>query len=154
MPGEPVPSPDGGSRAGDVAAGAPVLLPKAMRDEIVAHARAEAPRECCGVIGGRAGQPTRLERLTNLEPGVTLYRIDDAELYRVYRELDAAGADILAIYHSHPVSPAYPSATDVALAAWPDACYLICSLADPAAPDLRAFRIRGNQITEAPIVTA
>ena len=131
---------------------APFALSSPMRDEIVAHARAEAPRECCGVIGGRDGQPTRLERLTNLEPGVALYRIDDAELYRVYRELDADGADILAIYHSHPASAAYPSATDVALAMWPDACYLICSLADPAAPDLRGFRIRDGQISETPII--
>jgi proteasome lid subunit RPN8/RPN11 len=132
---------------------APFLLPEAMREEIVAHARAEAPRECCGVIGGRAGHATRLDRLTNLEPGVDRYRIDDAELYRVYRELDDAGADIVAIYHSHPVSAAYPSRTDVALAMWPDAVYLICSLADPTAPDLRAFRIRDGQITETPLTT-
>lgn len=118
----------------------------------MAHARAEAPRECCGVIGGGAGQPTRLERLTNLEPGVTRYRIDDAEVYRLYRELDDVGAEIVAIYHSHPVSAAHPSATDVALAMWPDAVYLICSLVDPTAPDLRAFRIRDGLITETPLV--
>ena len=123
-----------------------------MRDEIVAHARAEAPRECCGLVAGRDGRPTELFRLTNLEPGTDLYRIDDAELYRVYRQLEDRGEEILVIYHSHPVSPAYPSRTDVSLAFWSDAYYVICSLAGPGAPVLRAFRIVDGAITEAAIV--
>ena len=58
------------------------------------------------------------------------------------------GAEIVAIYHSHPESPAYPSATDVELAFWPEAVYLICSLADPSQPTIRAFRIRDGAIAE------
>lgn len=134
--------------------GAVMHLPAAMRDEIVAHARAEAPRECCGVIAGQQGRPVQLYRLTNVEPGNDLYRIDDTELYHVYRELDERGCEILAIYHSHPVSPAYPSRTDVALAYWPEAFYLICSLAAPNSPELRAFRIVDGRISEAGIVPA
>ncbi len=135
----------------DPATTSSLLLPSAMRDEIIAHARAETPRECCGLIAGRDGRPTALFRLANLEPDVTRYRIDDAELYRLYRELDARGEEILAIYHSHPATPPFPSPTDVALAAWPDAFYVICSLAHPGTPDVRAFRIRGGLITEAAI---
>jgi proteasome lid subunit RPN8/RPN11 len=123
-----------------------------MRGEIVAHARAEAPRECCGLIAGQDGRPTRLYRLTNVETGNRLYRIDDDELYRVTRELDERGWDVMAIYHSHPVTPAYPSTTDVSLAFWPDAFYVICSLANPDAPDVRAFRIVDEQISEAELV--
>jgi [CysO sulfur-carrier protein]-S-L-cysteine hydrolase len=123
-------------------------FPSGMRDEIVAHARAEAPRECCGVIAGRDGRPTRLYRLTNQEPGVDRYLIDDEQLYRVYREIEDGGDELLAIYHSHPVSPAYPSKTDVALAFWQDAYYVICSLEQPDAPVLRAFRIVDERITE------
>jgi proteasome lid subunit RPN8/RPN11 len=125
-----------------------LTLPEAMREEIVAHARAEAPRECCGVIAGRNGQPTRLYRLTNLEPGVDRYLVDDEEVYRVYREIEDGGDDLLAIYHSHPVSVAYPSQTDVALAFWEEAFYVICSLERPEAPVIRAFRIVGEEITE------
>ena len=132
---------------------APLPLPAAMRDEIVAHARELAPRECCGVIAGRDGRPTALHRLENMEPGVDRYRVDDAELFRTYRALDERDEEFLAIYHSHPVSPAYPSATDVALAAWPDAVYLICSLADPDQPVLRAFRIVEERITEVEIAS-
>ena len=127
-------------------------LPVAMRDEIIAHARAEAPRECCGVIVGANGTPERLHRLTNLDPGTDFYRIDDTELYRVYRDADDAGQEFVVIYHSHPVSPAYPSSTDVRLAAWPDAYYLICSLQHPDAPALHAFRIEDERITEVEVV--
>ena len=130
----------------------PLGLPVAMRDEIVAHARREAPRECCGLIAGRDGRATRLYRLVNSEPGVTRYRVDDAELFRVYRDLDGRGEDVLAIYHSHPATPAFPSPTDVALAAWPDAFYVICSLADPAAPVVRAYRIVDGRIAEAEVI--
>ena len=131
---------------------ATLRLPAAMRDEIVAHARSEAPRECCGLIAGRAGRATKLYRLVNLEPGVTRYRVDDAELFRVYRDLDDRGEDVLAIYHSHPATSAFPSPTDVALAAWPDAFYVICSLAGPEAPVVRAFHIVDGVITEAETV--
>ncbi|MEA2510672.1 MAG: [CysO sulfur-carrier protein]-S-L-cysteine hydrolase [Thermomicrobiales bacterium] len=125
-----------------------LTLPKAMREEIVAHARAEAPRECCGVIAGRDGRPTRLYRLTNLEPGVDRYLIDDEEIYRVYREIEDGGEDLLAIYHSHPVSVAYPSKTDVAFAFWSESFYVICSLEHPDEPVIRAFRIVDEQIAE------
>jgi [CysO sulfur-carrier protein]-S-L-cysteine hydrolase len=123
-----------------------------MRDEIVAHARAEAPRECCGVIAGQDGRPIWLYRLTNLERGTDLYRIDDTELYRVYRELDKRGCGILGIYHSHPFSPAYPSRIDVDLASWLEAYYFICSLAEFGSPDIRAFRIVDERISEVAII--
>jgi proteasome lid subunit RPN8/RPN11 len=125
-----------------------LILPADMAGEIVAHARAEAPRECCGIIAGRAGRPTRLYRLTNLEPGVDRYLIDDMEIYRVYREIEDGGDDLLAIYHSHPVSVAYPSPTDVEFAFWPESFYVICSLEHPDAPVIRAFRIVDERITE------
>ena len=123
-------------------------LPSEMRQRIIEHARREDPRECCGIIGGVAGRATELHELTNLEPGFDRYLIDDAELFRVYRDLDERGAEIVAIYHSHPISPAYPSATDVALAFWPDAHYLICSLEHPHHPVIRAFRIVDAAIRE------
>ncbi|MDQ3043767.1 MAG: M67 family metallopeptidase [Chloroflexota bacterium] len=131
----------------------PLRLSLAIRDEIIDHAQAELPRECCGVIAGIDGQATGLYRLTNIEAGNRLYRVDDTELYRIYREIDEQGGEFLAIYHSHPVSPAYPSATDVELAFWADAYYVICSLAVPAAPEVRAFRIRNEVITEPGLIT-
>ena len=126
-------------------------LPPEMRARIVAQARAEAPQECCGMIAGPLGRPERLYALTNAAASPTFYQVDDAELFRVWRDIDERGWEVLAIYHSHPASAAYPSATDIELAAWPDAVYLICSLADSAAPDLRGFRIVDGRITEVEI---
>jgi proteasome lid subunit RPN8/RPN11 len=123
-----------------------------MRDEIIAHARAETPRECCGLIAGRDGDARHLYRLTNVAPGNVFYEIDPRQLYELeFRELPGRGWEVLAVYHSHPASEAYPSKTDVALAFWPEALYLICSLADPDRPVLRAFHIAGGEIVEAEV---
>jgi proteasome lid subunit RPN8/RPN11 len=124
-------------------------LPAEMRAAIIEHARREAPRECCGIIAGVAGAPVRLYETRNVAPGNTLYEIDPAQLIDLeFRELPETGTEIVAIYHSHPASPAYPSATDVDLAFWPEAVYLICSLAEPTRPTVRGFRIRDGGITE------
>ncbi|HEY8447107.1 MAG TPA: M67 family metallopeptidase [Thermomicrobiales bacterium] len=129
-------------------------LPRSMREEIIAHARAESPRECCGVIAGQEGQLIQLFRLTNVAPGNTRYEVAPEELYRLERDFMEKGWEVAVIYHSHPATRAYPSETDVNLAFWPDAVYLICSLADPEAPDLRAFRIVDGQISEVTIAEA
>jgi [CysO sulfur-carrier protein]-S-L-cysteine hydrolase len=129
-------------------------LPASMQEAIIAHARAELPRESCGLIAGKNGEPTRLYRLTNVEAGNQLYRIDDDELYVVTREIDERDEEIFVIYHSHPVTEAYPSKTDVDLAFYPDAYYVICSLQDETHPSLRAFRIENEQIHEVPIQSA
>lgn len=128
-------------------------LPAAMRDEIIEHARAEAPRECCGVIEARGGELLELHRLTNRYPGIDFYEPEPAELFRLLVALDDRSGEVAVIYHSHPVSVAYPSARDVEFAGWPDSIYLICSLADPAAPVLRAFRIVDDQIAEVTLET-
>ncbi|HEU5431342.1 MAG TPA: Mov34/MPN/PAD-1 family protein, partial [Thermomicrobiales bacterium] len=65
----------------------PFSLPREMRDQIVAHARRDAPRECCGVIGGRDGRVETLYPLTNLDQGTDFYCIDDAELFQVYQRI-------------------------------------------------------------------
>ena len=135
-------------------------LPDIFRTEIVAHAHLEAPRECCGLLAGHPGDPdlstpgVNLQRLRNAAPGLDVYEIDPADLYQVTRTLDATGRDVVAIYHSHPTGPARPSATDIELAFWPDAWYLIVSLEDPSRPDLRAFRIVNGAVSEARIGTA
>jgi proteasome lid subunit RPN8/RPN11 len=123
-------------------------LPPAMRDEIVSHARSEAPRECCGIISGAEGKLCEIYRLTNTYPGVDFYEPAASELYQRFRDLDDRGLEIAAIYHSHPVSPAYPSPRDVEYAGWPDSVYLICSLEQVEQPVIRAFRIVDGQITE------
>jgi proteasome lid subunit RPN8/RPN11 len=125
-----------------------LIVPVPIRDEIIAHARDHFPRECCGILAGKQGDITQLHRLTNLEQGVDRYLFDDEEFYKVYWEIENRGEELLAVYHSHPVTVAYPSKTDVAFAFWPEAVYLICSLEYEETPVIRGFRIVDEVITE------
>jgi len=108
----------------------------------VAHARAEHPNECCGMLGGLDGRAVRQFRARNSEASPFMYVMEPREQLRIMDEIDDAGWDLLAIYHSHTRSAAYPSRTDVELAFFPGTLYLIVSLADRDAPEIRAFRIR------------
>jgi len=123
-------------------------LERKYADEIIAHAREEAPNECCGVLGGRDGRVEKLFRAVNAEKSPYRYNVDPHDLLRIYRECDANGWDFLAIYHSHTHTEAYPSPTDVSLAAWPESVYIIVSLADPEIPVLKAFRIQDGRVSE------
>ena len=123
-------------------------LPRAFADAIVDQAKAEHPNEACGLVAGTDRTATKLFKMTNAERSPVIYRMDPAEQLRVFNEIDESGLDLVAIYHSHTRSPAYPSSTDVALAYYPDAVYLIVSLADMDAPDLRGFEIREGKVAE------
>lgn len=123
-------------------------LQKKYVEEIIAHAREDAPIECCGIIAGQDGQAVKLFRAVNAEASPYRYNVEPQDLFRIHREIKDAGWHLLAIYHSHVQTEAYPSPTDIELAAWPDARYLILSLADDANPVLRAFRIVDGRVSE------
>ena len=125
--------------------------------ELVAHAIADLPNECCGMIAG-AGRPRRRRppRAPTPRRARSCTSWTRSEQLRIMDEIDAAGDDLLAIYHSHTRSAAYPSRTDVELAFFPETLYLIVSIADRDAPEIRAFRItrsapEGEQIAEEPV---
>lgn len=118
-----------------------LVLPGEIWDAIVAHAREGLPEEVCGLLRGREGVVTGAVRAHNVaEDREINYTVDAQTLLKQF-EFEDAGEEMLAIYHSHPVTPAYPSATDARQATYPDAVYIICSLADPAAPVLRGYRL-------------
>ena len=126
-------------------------LPAAMRDEIVAHARKEAPRECCGVIIGPPGECLELRRMTNTYAGIDFYEVDGLELLNLSKLVDEREWQFTAIYHSHPVSQAFPSARDREFAFYPETIYLICSLQAPDTPVLRGFQIVDGIVNECQI---
>jgi proteasome lid subunit RPN8/RPN11 len=119
---------------------------------MVAHARDEAPREACGLLAGRGGGITRLIRCANVHATPTnRYVIDPREQLKAFRTIEAAGEQLVAIYHSHPVSQPYPSPTDRAEAHYPDAVYILVSLRTRQ-PEVRAFRIDAEEfVREIPI---
>ena len=122
-------------------------MPRRIVDEIVAHARDEAPNECCGLIGGSNGVAKTVYRARNAEASPLRYNLDPQDQFRIMTEMDERGEELSAIYHSHTASPAYPSQTDINLASYPDALYLIVSLA-AGEKDLRGFSITDGEVTE------
>jgi [CysO sulfur-carrier protein]-S-L-cysteine hydrolase len=126
-----------------------VRIAQSLLDEIAAHARDDVPNECCGMVAGRDGEATRVYRARNAEESPFRYVIHPQDQFRITMEIEDQGEEIAAIYHSHTKSPAEPSQTDINLAGnWPDPLYLICSLADPGAPDVRAWSIRDGSVEE------
>ena len=124
-------------------------IDRQMLDEIVAHAREDAPDECCGMIGSRDGRAVSLYRARNAEASPLRYIVHPQDQFRIMEQMDERGEELGAIYHSHTKSGAYPSQTDVNLAeGWPDPLYVICSIADRDSPDVRAFAIRDRAIEE------
>jgi proteasome lid subunit RPN8/RPN11 len=125
-----------------------LALPRGYIDEMIAHAQEDAPNECCGIIAGDGGVATKLYRAINAEASPYRYSVDAKDLLRIHNDADANDWEFLAIYHSHTHTEAYPSPTDVRLAAgWPDAYYILVSLMD-AEPAVRAFRITDGVVTE------
>lgn len=127
-----------------------MVIPAAVRDQIFAHAQAGLPNEACGIVGGNDGRVEQFFPAESDEPSPFYYRIESRDQIRIMNELDDAGLDLVGIYHSHVSSPAYPSRTDAEQAFWPDAVYLIVSLAGPA-PEMKGYKIVDMVPTEEPL---
>ena len=119
-----------------------------MIDEMVAHAREEAPNECCGLVASSNGDAQRVYRATNAEASPVKYVVDPRDQIRIQNDIDDHGWELGAIYHSHTRTEPFPSQTDINLARnWPDPLYVIVGVAGDDA-DVRAFRIVDGQVTE------
>jgi proteasome lid subunit RPN8/RPN11 len=135
-----------------VAADLDVLrLERAVFDELVAHSRSDFPYEVCGLIGLHPDGRAEVIPVANAERSMRYYVMDSRELLRAMRRIEDEGLGLV-IYHSHTHTQAYPSATDVRHAAYPDALYAIVTLQDRDVPDVRAFTIRSGIVAETPVV--
>jgi proteasome lid subunit RPN8/RPN11 len=126
-------------------------IPQDLYDEIVAHAREESPNECCGMIAARDGKAVKVYRARNAAASPYRYELEGAEQYRIQMDIEQSALDLGAIYHSHTRSDPYPSQTDINLAFYPDALYVIVGVASEP-PEVRAFTIRDGQVGEAELV--
>ena len=115
------------------------------------HAWSDFPYEVCGLLGVRPDGSIAHYRIDNAERSMTYYTMDPKQLLRAMRDIEDEGWG-LAIYHSHTHTEAYPSATDIRLAAYPDATYLIVTLQDRDRPEIRGFRIVDGEVAEQPVV--
>ena len=123
-------------------------ISKQIYEALLAHAREDVPNECCGLIGGNGGVAKTVYRARNAEASPLRYNLDPQDQFRIMTEMEERGEELSAIYHSHTASPAYPSQTDINLAFYPEALYVIVGLAAEE-PEVRAFHIRDGQVTEA-----
>jgi proteasome lid subunit RPN8/RPN11 len=126
-------------------------------DQLVAHAVAEAPNECCGIVASVDGEAVRIYPARNSAASPLRYVMDGEDQYRIQDEIDAQRWDCGAIYHSHTRSAPYPSQTDINLAfipevgpVWPGSLYVIIGLAADE-PEVRAFRIESDTPEEVPL---
>jgi proteasome lid subunit RPN8/RPN11 len=125
-------------------------ISKKLIDEMVAHAREDLPNECCGMIGGRDGEATSVVRIENSAASPLRYEMDPQEQFDGLKAIEGAGDELIGIYHSHTRSAAYPSQTDVNQAvAWPEQVYVIVSLEDEEAPDVKAYDLADLKIADA-----
>ena len=133
-----------------------IEIPGGVRDEMVVHAFAGLPDEACGLLAGaNGGGPARATRffpMANADHSRVTYRLEAKEQLQVFNRIEDEGLDLVGIFHSHTHSEAYPSETDRRQAFYPEAHYLLVSLADRNNPDLRAFTIRDGQVDEQDVV--
>jgi len=131
-------------------------ISRELVDQIVAHARGDLPNECCGMIGGVDGDARTVYPARNEFASPYSFRIQtDDQLRILHKDMPSRGEELLAIYHSHTKTPAYPSQTDLNEAEhWPEPMYIIVSFEDPSAPDVKGFWLKEKKIAEAELVVA
>lgn len=118
-------------------------------DDMVAHAVADAPNECCGIVSSKDGEATAVYRAINTEASPLRFVIDPKQVYDIHTEIEDAGLDLGAIYHSHTRSEPYPSQTDVNFAAqWPGVQWIIVGTANED-PEVRNYEIRDGEVSDA-----
>lgn len=116
-----------------------ITIEKSILAEMLAHARASFPQECCGLLTGFGNHTSGITKATNQLASRSAFFIPPQELFEFFRRLRTSGQDFTGIYHSHPRGPVMPSLRDVEEFQYPDICYWIISLADQE-PDIRCYR--------------
>jgi proteasome lid subunit RPN8/RPN11 len=126
-----------------------VKISQALIDEMVAHARADLPNECCGMLGGHDGEATSVVRVENAAASPLRYEMDPQGQFDALKAIEDGGDELIGIYHSHTRSAAYPSQTDVNEARmWPEQVYVIVSLENEDAPDVKAYDLADLKIAD------
>ena len=164
-----------------------LIIPSDIWDDMIAHAQGLKPRECCGMLAGRDTHVTQQYRITNIlaklseaelaqfdQPKLAdlkrlspearadiAFQMDAQELSLAQKDIRQQGLALKAFYHSHTMSPARPSSTDITLAMefenyratlnLPQPLHVIISLEDIANPVMRAYRIQDSHATEVPV---
>ena len=131
-----------------------LILSQDLLKKIINHCKSVYPNEACGILAGNDNVVDKVYEMTNIENSTVSYLMEPKEQFRVMKEMRNSGENMIAIYHSHPHSSAYPSAKDVKLATYPDSAYVIVSLADKEKPDIRAFEIIEGEVKDVELMVS
>ena len=126
-------------------------IPKNIFEKMLEEARAKAPIEACGILAGKEHMVEKFYPMTNIENSSDHFLMEPKEQFAVVKDIRATGLEMLSIYHSHPESPAHPSAEDMKLALTPNVIYTIVSLQKPDSPVINGFLINDGSIEKVPI---
>jgi proteasome lid subunit RPN8/RPN11 len=134
-------------------------IPTYIFEQMLEQAKAEAPIEACGILAGSDSKVEKLYKMANADQSSNHFMMEPEEQFAVVKDIRSIGLKMLAIYHSHPETPARPSAVDVRLALTPDIIHVIVSLQDLSATVVKGFLIedgnplsqQGKSVTEVPV---
>jgi len=126
-------------------------IPTYIFEQIVKQAKAEAPIEACGILAGKDSKVEKCYEMMNADKNNDHFLMEPKEQFAVVKDIRASGLEMLAIYHSHPETPARPSAEDIRLALTPNVIYVIVSLQDARAAGVKGFIIENNNVNEVPV---
>ena len=126
-------------------------IPSSIFKQILSQAKLQAPIEACGILAGKNGTVEKCYEMINTDNSTDHFMMKTEEQFKVVKDIRSCGLNMLAIYHSHPVSSAKPSTEDIRLAITPDVGYVIVSLQNVGKPVIKAFLIKNGQPTETPV---
>lgn len=124
-----------------------LVIPAQIFDEMIAHCKDGYPNEACGILAGNGNEVSKIYRMANIENSPVTYMLDPKEQFKAMKDMRENNLSMIAIFHSHPSSAAYPSAKDVSLAFYEDAVYIIVSLMEKESV-VKGFSIKGQDIKE------
>ncbi|MHC4115970.1 MAG: M67 family metallopeptidase [Planctomycetota bacterium] len=129
-------------------------IPNHIFEGMLEQARVEAPIECCGILAGRDGRAEKLYKMANSEGRPDHFMMSPEQQFAAVKDMRSESLDIVAIYHSHPETPARPSEEDIRLALTPDVVYVILSLLGSNGPVVKGFQIEDGAVTNVPVKIA
>ena len=126
-------------------------IPNNIFQQMLKQAEAEAPIEACGILAGSDSKVEKLYKMTNADKSNNHFLMEPTEQFKVIKDIRSAGLKVLAIYHSHPATPARLSQEDIRLSLTPDVTYVIVSLGASSCPAVKGFLVEDGNITEVPV---
>ena len=123
-------------------------IPENIFEQIVVQAGEQSPIEACGILAGKNSIAEKLYKMTNVDKRHDHFMMEPEEQFAVMKDMRAAWMDMLAVYHSHPTTPARPSQEDIRMAFTPGVVYVIVSLLTTTKPEVKAFNIENSNVTE------